>query len=110
MKLYTNNSGEWAGTQADAKRDFGKDMAILEVPTDKPTLLQFLNEYQVGGADVISGQMEMVQQQSSPSSSNAPVPGRYDVRDAVKNCDRQHLGQALASIISRLYDEMEELQ
>ena len=106
MKLYTNNSGEWAGTQADAKRNFGKDMAILEVTTDKPTLLQFLNEYQVGGSDVVAA----IQQHSPPSSSYSAIPGNYDVRDAVKNCDRQHLGQALASIISRLYDEMEELQ
>ncbi len=70
MKLYTDNQGRWAGTQADAKK-FG-EFEQIEVPTDKPTLLKFLNEYQVGAAstisssspDVVSAQMEMVQQKA----------------------------------------------
>lgn len=60
MRLYTNNQGAWAGTQADAKKLDGS-FELAEVPTDKATLLEFLNEYQVGHADVISAQMEMVQ-------------------------------------------------
>lgn len=65
MKLYTDNQGRWAGTQADAKK-FG-EFEQVEVPTDKPTLLEFLNEYQVGAADVVSAQMEMVQQKARTS-------------------------------------------
>lgn len=53
MKLYTNNKGEWAGTQADARKRFKNDMRIIEVPTDKPSLLAFLNEHQVGSFDVL---------------------------------------------------------
>ena len=53
MKLYTNNKGEWAGTQADARKRFKNDMRIIEVPTDKPSLLAFLNENQVGSFDVL---------------------------------------------------------
>ena len=102
MRLYTNNKGEWAGTQADAKK-LGS-FELVEVPTDKPTLLQFLNEYQVGGSDVISAQMEMVQQQPRhPLSCSANDLSAYDVRDVVLNCPKEHLGQALASIISRLH-------
>lgn len=105
MRLYTDHKGNWAGTQADAKQ-FG-EYEQVEVPTDKPTLLEFLNEYQVGAADVISAQMEMVQQKTHPLSCSAN-PNVYDVRDAVLNCDRKDLGAALTAIISRLHDEVEE--
>ena len=105
MRLYTNNEGGWAGTQSDAKQ-FGA-FEQVEVPTDKPTLLEFLNEYQVGAADAVSAQMEMVQQKTHPMSRSAN-PNVYDVHDAVLNCDRKHLGSALAAIISRLQDELEE--
>ena len=105
MKLYTDYKGRWAGTQADAKQ-FGA-FEQVEVPTDKPTLLEFLNEYQVGAADVISAQMEVVQQKTHPLSCSAN-PNVFDVRDAVLNCDRKDLGAALGAIISRLHDEVEE--
>lgn len=105
MKLYTDNKGRWAGTQADAKQLGAFEQ--VEVPTDKPTLLEFLNEYQVGAADVISAQMEVVQQKTHPLSCSAN-PNVFDVRDAVLNCDRKHLGAALGAIISRLHDEVEK--
>ena len=53
MRLYTNNKGEWAGTQADAKK-LGS-FELVEVPTDKPTLLQFLNEKVVSKNSVAFG-------------------------------------------------------
>ena len=40
MKLYTDNKGAWAGTQSDAKADFGKDYALVEVPVSKDALLK----------------------------------------------------------------------
>ena len=48
MKLYTNSHGDWAGTQADARKLFKDDMRQVEVPVDKPSLLSFLNHYSVG--------------------------------------------------------------
>jgi len=48
MKLYKNNNGVWAGTQADARKMCGKDYTEVDVPTDKPSLLKFLNLNQVG--------------------------------------------------------------
>ena len=35
MRLYTNNKGDWTGTQADAKKAWSKDMALVEVPVAK---------------------------------------------------------------------------
>jgi len=48
MKLYKNSDGVWAGTQADARKMCGKDYSTVDVPTDKPSLLKFLNFNQVG--------------------------------------------------------------
>ena len=41
MRLYRTYDGQWAGTQADAKK-LGK-FEQVEVPTDKAGLLDFLN-------------------------------------------------------------------
>lgn len=41
MRLYRTYDGQWAGTQADAKK-LGK-FEQIEVPTDKAGLLDFLN-------------------------------------------------------------------
>ena len=49
MKLYRNSNGVWAGTQADARKYCGKDYTTVDVPTDKPNLLGFLNINKVGG-------------------------------------------------------------
>lgn len=40
MKLYTNNQGQWVGTLAEAKK-IGAE--AVDVPTDKPSLLAWLN-------------------------------------------------------------------
>jgi len=48
MRLYKNSNGVWAGTQADARKYCGKDYQTVDVPTDKPNLLGFLNLNQVG--------------------------------------------------------------
>ena len=109
MRLYTDNNGRWAGTQADAK-EFGK-FDQVEVPTDKPTLLEFLNKHSVGGdgfrIDALDDDdWEMPPVKTHPQSCSAN-PNVYDVKDAVLNCDRKHLGTALAAIITRLHDEVE---
>lgn len=110
MRLYTDHKGNWAGTQADAKQ-FG-EYEQVEVPTDKPTLLEFLNEHRVGGDGfridaLVDDDWEMPPAKTHPLSCSAN-PNIYDVRDAVLNCDRKDLGAALTAIISRLHDEVED--
>ena len=50
MRLYTNRHGSWVGTQADARKEFGfkNEWREVDVPTDKPSLLEFLNIHKVG--------------------------------------------------------------
>ena len=45
MRLYTTPKGQWAGTQADAKK-LGAYVEY-DVPTNKADLLVFLNKYKV---------------------------------------------------------------
>ena len=124
MRLYTNiGTGEWFGTQADSRKGGGASDPV-EVPTSKADLIAFLSEHKVRPTDRLcmedfsesaNDKLDKAAalaalEQTFPSSSRRGLPGPHDVHDAVKNCDRKHLGQALASIISRLYDEMEEIE
>lgn len=123
MRLYTNNKGEWTGTQADAKKAWGKDMALVEVPVSKEALIVWLNKCRV----VSQSHAEVAERFNTPTAIDAPAPvtfeshklsrsttstsdlNRHDVHDVVLNCDRQHLGSALSAIINRLHDEVEEV-
>ena len=124
MKLYTDGIGNWLGTQADAKREMGDGgYTVVEVPTDKPNLLRFLHDHDVCTEDESFGHDSqdeptdlsainypgdtpfIAERHPQSSSTNLNV---YDVKDAILNCDRKHLGAALAAIISRLHDELEE--
>ena len=69
MKLYTNNKGDWAGTQSDARKQFKKDRTTVEVPTDKPNLMAFLNRNKVGS------------NLQTPSSGNKTPPSGNDSED-----------------------------
>lgn len=101
MKLYSNGLGKWVGTQADAK-PIGADQT--EVPTDKPSLLEWLNSIEAGA--VRSEEKITPTTERHPQSCSANDVSGYDVTDVVLNCDRKHLGKALAAIISRLHDEV----
>ena len=41
MRLYANMQGQWVGTQIEAKKINAR---YVEVPTDKPNLIKFLNK------------------------------------------------------------------
>ena len=93
MRLYTNNEGAWAGTQADAKV-WGK-FEQVEVPTDKATLLEFLNTHAVGAVatSVI---------QADPTTQNKISPiDELNLKEAFKNAGltREYL--------RRVYDKIE---
>lgn len=113
MKLYTNWHGQWAGTQADAKQMEG-EAHQFDVPTDKPSLLSFLNKNMVGSTKDWAKQVTYIDKRIKAETSRHPLScsandlNGWDVKDVVLNCRKEHLGQALAAIISRLYDEIEE--
>ena len=131
MKLYTNNKGEWAGTQADARKRFKNDMRIIEVPTDKPSLLAFLNENQVGSFDALGSKpdndqlSDMMGGNPLDSFPDTPLkfkmshgpdgdvrltrqnpdshPHRWDtIRECAEKASFKDLGVALAVLMNRL--------
>jgi len=55
-EVYKNSDGVWAGTQADARKMCGKTYSTVDVPTDKPSLLMFLNANKVGGGAIVDSQ------------------------------------------------------
>jgi hypothetical protein len=44
MILYQTVDGQWCGTQAEARSVAGKDWVQVNVPTDKPALIDWLNK------------------------------------------------------------------
>jgi hypothetical protein len=94
MRLYTNNEGGWAGTQADAKV-WGK-FEQVEVPTDKATLLEFLNTHAVGA-------VATPRSLADPTTQNKISPiDDLNLKEAFKNAGltREYL--------RRVYDKIEE--
>jgi|13_taG_2_1085334.scaffolds.fasta_scaffold35596_1 hypothetical protein len=122
MRLYTNNRGEWFGTQADAKR-VGVEWEEVDFPTVKPELLAWLNHYRVTNfeqpQDTGEGRGSTGTRKEPEPTTPTPTGitcsaykpasdlNAYDVRDVVTVCDRKHLAPALGAIISRLHDELE---
>ena len=120
MRLYYDQKGNWAGTQADAKKAFGKDWWEIDVPTSKAELLEFLDRHNClrdpnlkedlsFGPIVVEDDGVEAHPQSCSANHEYRDPNAYDVKDVVLNCDRKHLGMALGAIISRLHDELEEV-
>jgi hypothetical protein len=64
MRLYTNKKAEWFGTQADAKAA-GVEWWEVNVPTDKPSLIRFLN-----GMSACAGAIEVLR---ADTPTAAPV-------------------------------------
>ena len=72
MKLYLRSDGGWAGTQADAgKRGTYKQ---VDVPTDKPGLLAWLNTSYTAAP-------EQSAQESTPQDERVPKPNKPTIQE-----------------------------
>lgn len=83
MRLYRTYDGQWAGTQADAKK-LGK-FEQVEVPTDKAGLLDFLNgNKDIGATTQTAGDKipaEVVQSGNTTSSPLAYIKDNVGVSE-----------------------------
>lgn len=100
MKLYTDWHGNWVGTQAEAKNL--KRYFQADVPTDKPNLLAFLSEHQVGA--VIEEQPQ--EQQPSNSRWTAKDLNGFDIRDIAQEASLKDLTFAMSVYLNRLNEEL----
>ena len=112
MRLYTNKKGDWAGTQADAKK-LGA-FVETDVPTVKASLLNFLNLYKVNDSayEPIETPSAPVAEPSAPSEPRKLKGGSWDEFNAIHNhletCDAKALNTALTIISGRLGDLLED--
>ena len=113
MKLYTNRKGGWAGTQADARKAWGKDWIEHEVPTSKQELINFLNTNAVGGElgvanAVVGNTVENVDPTvfniATPQPSMKPHPWQT-IRECAERAPIKDLTVAMAVIMNRV-DEL----
>lgn len=82
MRLYRTGAGQWTGTQADARALAGKDWAEIEVPTDKPGLLAWLND-QATPPD--TGRMAAPQPAAAPpAAAPPPAPAQAPLRPSLE--------------------------
>jgi hypothetical protein len=103
MKLYTNDNGEWFGTQALAKQR-SYHWWPVEVPTDKPSLIEWLNSRET------KNPVEPPKVEASHTSNDKQHPWQ-SVREMAEQASLRDLGVALAVVMNRLEEaaEREEL-
>jgi len=110
MRLYTNNKGEWTGTQADAKKAWGKDMALVDVPVSKEALMKWLNSCRV----VSQRHAQITEQFSTPSEAPQVTSTQYNhpwatIKECAEKASLKDLGVALSVLMNRL-DEVADKQ
>ncbi len=111
MRLYMNKQGEWVGTQAEAKK-IKADM--VDVPTDKPNLLKWLNTFTGAIDDAAKEVIDNVSEANSKPDPRtvARKPHKYDfwdnIRDVAENCSITDFNVALAVFMDRVHDIAEK--
>ena len=108
MRLYTNKKGDWAGTQADAKK-LGA-FVETDVPTVKASLLNFLNLYKVNDSayEPLETPSAPTRQPSEPTKPREIKPNSWDEFNTVKKhldtCNREAVFTIMNLAIQRYYE------
>ena len=111
MKLYTNNQGQWVGTQEQARKEFGKDYALVDVPVSKEALLGWLNKCRV----ISQSHQEAAGYCAPQPQTEAPVyeskltrPHHWQtIKECAEKAPLKDLGVALAVAMNRLAEGAE---
>ena len=98
MRLYMNKQGEWVGTQAEAKK-IGANM--VEVPTDKPNLLKWLNTF-TGKMDEAAE--EVIENKPKPSGVTLKAHRWDTIRECAEKATIDDMTVALAVYMDRVLD------
>ena len=98
MRLYMNKQGEWVGTQAEAKK-IGANM--VEVPTDKPNLLKWLNTF-TGKIDEAA--KEVIDNKPKPSGVTLKAHRWDTIRECAEKATIDDMTVALAVYMDRVLD------
>ena len=93
-----NKQGEWVGTQAEAKK-IGATM--VEVPTDKPNLLKWLNTF-TGKIDEAAE--EVIENKPKPSGVTLKAHAWDTIRECAEKATIDDMTVALAVYMDRVLD------
>lgn len=104
MKLYVNkDKTKWAGTQADAKKEFGK-IETYEVPTDKAGLIEFLNNYETKQQPVATTSLLVRNEISAANPPNDTLVGRCSM------VELKELSTMMNVLINKTWNNMDRLE
>ena len=98
MRLYMNKQGEWVGTQAEAKK-IKADM--VEVPTDRPNLLKWLNTF-TGKIDEAAE--EVIENKTKPGGVTLKAHAWDTIRECAEKATINDMTVALAVYMDRVLD------
>jgi len=98
VRLYMNKQGEWVGTQAEAKK-IGANM--VEVPTDKPNLLKWLNTF-TGAID--DAAKEVIENKPKPGGVTLKAHAWDTIRECAEKATINDMTVALAVYMDRVLD------
>ena len=103
MKLYVNeDKTKWAGTQADAKKEFGM-IESYEVPTDKTGLITFLNQVCYGTSEVEATPLPVRNEISAANPPNDTLVGRCSM------VELKELSTMMNVLINKTWNSMDKL-
>ena len=103
MKLYVNkDKTKWAGTQADAKKEFGM-IESYEVPTDKTGLMTFLNQVCYGKSEVEATPLPVRNEISAANPPNDTLVGRCSM------VELKELSTMMNVLINKTWNSMDKL-
>lgn len=98
MRLYMNKQGEWVGTQAEAKK-IGANM--VEVPTDKPNLLKWLNTFT---SKIDEAAEEVINNKPKPGGVTLKAHAWDTIRECAEKATINDMTVALAVYMDRVLD------
>ena len=108
MRLYTTPKGQWAGTQADAKK-LGAYVEY-DVPTNKADLLVFLNKYKVNdyAHQGYSAPLEENPQPAVKSIVTHRESAWHNINRVAEEAPLSELSTAMNIIMLRIQEYLEE--
>ena len=108
MRLYTTPKGQWAGTQADAKK-LGAYVEY-DVPTNKADLLVFLNKYKVNdyAHQGYSAPLEENPQPAVKSIVTHRERAWHNINRVAEDAPLSELSTAMNIIMLRIQEYLEE--
>jgi hypothetical protein len=108
MRLYTTPKGQWAGTQADAKK-LGAYVEY-DVPTNKADLLVFLNKYKVNdyAYQGYSAPLEENPQPAVKSIVTHRESAWHNINRVAEDAPLSELSTAMNIIMLRIQEHLEE--